>query len=265
MGKTACRLAVVLVAALPACSLIRGSEGVSADAGRRRALEYGAQALEQGDYTVAIERIAPVAAICPTDALGRNAMLLLATAELDPRNPDGRAEAAAELAAFQLTRRHEGEWEGALAAQLYTLALDYGATPIEAGAVPDERVIWDRYLDPDVTQTPLGADAEGETPSATAIAQEARADATTRQVSDAADGGPICDVREADDDIALPELGREPLALRTAPAAPAAAPSQPAPSGSADTRELQAEVERLRAELERKDQELDRIRRTLRP
>jgi len=261
----ACRLAVVLVLALPACSLSRGTDGLaSAESGRRRALEYGVLALEAGDYRAAMERIAPVAAICPTDELGRSAMLLLATAELDPRNPGRRPDAAAELAAFQLARRSEGQWEGAAAARLYAIALDYGAEPLTAAEIPGPVVIWDRYLtDPGVAEAPIGADASDGTPTDEDVDQAQRADRATNAVSHAADGGPRCEVVQADPEVVLPELTEAPMALRSAPA-----PAQPAPSQSAsggNSAELQAEVDRLRAELARKEQELDRIRRTLRP
>ena len=265
MGKIACRYALVLVAALPACSLTGGAATPSAETSRRRALEYGVLALESGDYQTAVDRIAPVAAICPTDVLGRSAMLLLASVELDPRNPERRPDAAAELAAFQLARRSEGDWEGALATQLYTLALDHGAQPIEASAIPDVGVIWDRYLsDPVYAAEPIGiASDSGASPEAVALAADARADDETERVARAADGGPRCDVPDVDDDLVMPRLTGTPLASRSAAPAPAAA--QAAPSGGADSRALQAEVDRLRAELASKEQELDRIRRTLRP
>lgn len=264
MGKNACRYALVFVAALPACSLSGGGGTPSAENSRHRALEYGVLALESGDYDTAIDRIAPVAAICPTDRLGRSAMLLLASVELDPRNPDGRPNAAAELAAFQLGRRSEGEWEGALAAQLYTLALDQGADPIDAADVPDVAVLWNRYLaDPVYTETPIGiAGDSGATPEAVAQAADPAADEDTERVARAADGGPLCSVQGVDEDLVMPQLTEAPLASRSVAPAPA---GQPAAANAGDSRALQAEVDRLRAELASKEQELDRIRRTLRP
>ena len=262
----ACRLAVVLVLALPACSLSRGTDGLaSAESGRRRALEYGVRALEEGDYRAALERIAPIAAICPTDELGRSAMLLLATAELDPRNPNGRPDVAAELTAFQLARRAEGQWEGAAAAHLYTLALDYGAEALTAHEIPGPGIIWDRYLtEPAVAEAPIGADATDGTPTEADVTEAQRAARATRAVNDAADGGPRCDVADADADVVLPELTGQPMALRTAAPPPVQPGAAPAPAAG-NSAELQAEVDRLRAELARKEQELDRIRRTLRP
>ena len=191
-------------------------------------------------------------------------MLLLASAELDPRNGAGRPDAAAELAAFQLSRRSEGEWEGALAAQLYTLALDYGARPIAAAEVPGSEVIWTRYLsNPSIMDAPLGVPAaDSVAAQANDLAEAERAVAVTERVVDASDGGPGCEVPAADDDLVMPELVGEPLATRSVQVVAEPA-GQPAASG--DVGDLQAEVARLRAEIERKDQELDRIRRTLRP
>ena len=267
VGKTACRYVLAYIVTFSACSPIGGPDGPVPEASRRRALEYGVLALESGDYRTAIDRIAPVAAICPTDRTGRSAMLLLASMELDPRHEAGRPQAAAELAAFQLARRSEGEWEGALAAQIYTLALDHGAQPIAAEDVPGVDIIWSRYLaEPVSAGAPIGIAAPDSvaTPETVAMAAARNADVETARVTRAADGGPLCDVQEPVRDLVMPQLTREPLASRSAPAGPQqGGAARPAPTG--ESRELQAEVDRLRAELARKEQELDRIRRTLRP
>lgn len=283
MRNTVGRSALLLIAVLPACSLAGGAESPTGDDARRRALEYGVSALEAGDYDAAAERLAPVAAICPVDALGSRAMLLLAAAELDGRNPAGRADAAAEMAAFQLARA--GGWEGALAERIYTIALDFGADPIAVEDIPDARVIWTRYLgdeDGMAAGAPLDADAaavDDVAPADSALAADVPADEAERRVymaeaqaaaraarrmSDAADAGPRCTVPAVAVGLTMPELDGTPLAHRRA-AAPPVATGRPALELSADVRALQQEVERLRNELSQKDQELDRIRRTLQP
>lgn len=264
MRKSVCRSALLLVAALPACSLA-GTGSPTGDTGRARALEYGLAALDDGDYAGAAEQFAPVAAICPTDELGSRALLLLAASELDGRNADGRPDAAAELAAFHLARSEREDWSGALAEELYMIALDLGADPIEPEEVPDAGVIWTRYLE----TTAAGAAVLGDEPEADTLAGAVAEEAVERReraqaaavIAAGADGGPRCRVPDVRDDLVMPQLERTAIARRSAPA-PA---QQPAVALTDDVRALQAEVQRLRSELASREQELDRIRRTLRP
>lgn len=257
--------ALLLTMVLPACSLAGRADSPSGEAGRRRAIQYGLAALDNGEYAAAAQRLAPVAAICPVDELGSRALLLLAAAELDGRNPDGEPDAAAELAAFQLSRSGPDDWTGALAAELYTIALDLGADPIAVEDIPDEGVIWRRYLE---GATPLGDDAESRpaaNPDAAADVEagaDAEADAQAAAAAQDAASGPRCNVRRARSDLVMPELGRTPISAQVASARGAG--RDPAPLTD-DVRALQAEVQRLRTELASKEQELDRIRRTLRP
>ena len=263
MRKSVRCSALLLVAALPACSLA-GTGSPTGDAGRARALEYGLAALDDGDYAGAAEQFAPVAAICPVDELGSRALLLLAASELDGRNPDGRANAAAELAAFHLSRNGRDAWSGALAEELYVIAVDLGADPIPVDEVPDARVIWTRYLETgDGAKTALGDEAEVDTVVGTVAEVEAERAERARaaaMIAAGADGGPRCRIPDVRDDLVMPELGRTAVARRPAPAQ-----QQPAAALPADVRALQAEVQRLRSELASREQELDRIRRTLRP
>lgn len=268
MRKSVCCSALLLVAALPACSLA-GTGSPTGDTGRARAIEYGLAALDDGDYTGAAEQFAPVAAICPTDELGSRALLLLAASELDGRNADGRPDAAAELAAFRLARAERDDWSGALARELYVIALDLGADPIAAEEIPDAGIIWTRYLAPDAEAAAAVADeAEADTLDTDGTVAEARAARTERAraaaaIAAGADGGPRCRVAAVRDDLVMPELDRTPIAQRSG--APARSPQQPAAALTDDVRALQAEVQRLRSELASREQELDRIRRTLRP
>lgn len=195
-------------------------------------------------------------------------MLMMAAAELDPRNSGGRPSVAAELAAFQLARPSASEaWIEPLAAELYVLALDYGADSIRTGAVPGALVLWSRYLEasapvpsvpPVTSEAPLGASAGAGVADPTGEPLMPRA-----AVGAPASGGPLCDVPDADPDLVMPELTQTPMVVRAQ--APAGERPAPIPTGSEDIRALMEENDRLRAELARKEQELDRIRRTLRP
>ena len=218
-------------------------------------------ALDDGDYATAAEQLAPVAAICPIDEIGSRALLLLAAAELDGRNPDGRPDAAAELAAFHLSRSDRDDWSGAMAEELYMIALDLGGDPVAVEDIPDAGIIWTRYLSGDISAlgAELEAGAEVEAASEAEIERAERARAAAR-IADGAESGPRCRVPDPRDDLVMPELERTPIARR------AARPSDQQPAAVPDdVRALQAEVQRLRSELASREQELDRIRRTLRP
>ena len=267
VGKIASRLALLCVAALPACSVTPQPESPRPEAAREASFEAGVAALDRGDHAAAAARLAPVAAICPVDATGRRAVLLLAAAELDPRNGAGRPNAAAELAAFYLGRAYDDSWERALAVELYTLALDYGAQPVDGRAIPGAGIIWAHYLGNAAGEAPLGVSADsavgGAPVAALTDAEPTSAPAEPEPVAAPGEGGPRCDVPAADERLVLPTLTREPIVARGDAAAPAA--DDAAPIASGDVRALNAEIDRLRAELARRDQELERIRRTLRP
>jgi hypothetical protein len=64
----------------------------------------------------------------------RNALLVGAAVELDPRNPDRWPEAGAALAAQHLRLADTEPWTDPVAATLYLLALELGARPVTAGA-----------------------------------------------------------------------------------------------------------------------------------
>lgn len=279
------RFAIFFLVALPACTTagaFDGGDDAARDASARdRAFAEGLSALDRADFDLATHQLATVAAICPTDRPGRRAMLLLASAELDPRNPDRRPDVAADLAAFQIARPDREEpWTTPLAREIYTVALDYGADPVAPDSLPGSVVIWSSYFDEALAEGNAAADA-----ARVAAADSAAADPGPPAAADPADeamgvpvsglaatpeapaaGGPLCTVPPARVLTALPELTRTPLVARVqregeAPAPPAA----PAGQVSGDVRALMEEVDRLRAELASKDQELDRIRRTLRP
>lgn len=247
MGKTSSRFAILLIAALPSCALTGRMGGPGEWAARERAFEIGSSALGDADFVAATHYLATVAAICPVDETGRRAMLMLAATELDPRNEARRPDVAAELASFQLARPSEEDpWVAPLAAELYVLALDYGADSVPQGGVPGALVIRSHYGDRGGTdqapsQAPLGV---------------------AREQEGGALGAPLCDVPDAELELVLPLLTDTPMVARMRQGA--VGPPAPA-GGTEDTRALMAEVDRLRAELASKEQELDRIRRTLRP
>lgn len=267
---TSSRFAILLVALLPSCMLAGPAEAPTGDAARERTFRDGIRALEQAEFESASQRLATVAAICPVDGVGRRAMLLLAAAELDPRNGAGRVDVAAELTAFQLARPSTSEpWAASLAREIHVIALDYGATGVAATEIPGPGVLWTRYFegraqadDRAAARTPAGEELVADD------AEEAddgdAAGVAGQPVATEPRGGPLCDVPAADSRITMPELTRRPVVAGGEP--DQGAPARPAPAADpADVRALTAEVNRLRAQLAATEQELDRIRRTLRP
>lgn len=100
-------------------------------------LDRGIQALEAGEYATASTRLARLASRCESGRPGRRAVLLLAGASLDPRNPDASPDRGARLAAHVLGLPGSDPTERALSETLYLLALDRGGEPPGEGAPSD--------------------------------------------------------------------------------------------------------------------------------
>lgn len=106
-------------------------------------LRIAVDAIDERDFSKARHRLLALAHDCapPSPEVKDRAALLLASIELDVRNPSGRPDAAAAVAARMLARSTPGDPEAALARVLYTLALDRGAKPID----PDSELIRPGY------------------------------------------------------------------------------------------------------------------------
>lgn len=74
---------------------------------------------------------------CGTRPLGQQALLLLAAAELDPRNPDARLSLAREAVSLVAEASEPDAWTRVLAESLYLMALRLGAPRATAGAGPE--------------------------------------------------------------------------------------------------------------------------------
>jgi hypothetical protein len=90
-------------------------------------------ALDEGNYPAARRTLRRLALDCaPSSPQVRDrAALLLASVELDVRNPSGRPNEAATIVARMLARSAPGDTDGALARLLYVIALDHGAEPVD--------------------------------------------------------------------------------------------------------------------------------------
>jgi hypothetical protein len=90
-------------------------------------LELAVAALDERNYDAAYARLLEVVDLCGSAPLGQQALLLMAAAELDPRNPDPRRDLAAEATAL-LWRETSGRgWVHTLTESLYLIALRLGA------------------------------------------------------------------------------------------------------------------------------------------
>lgn len=103
------------------------SEGPS---GGDEHLRRAAEALHDGEFERAGEALRPLASQCENGEAGREAVLLLASLEMDPRNAAGSPQSAAQLAARYLQLPSASSSSRALAGALYLAALDRGAAPV---------------------------------------------------------------------------------------------------------------------------------------
>lgn len=123
-----------LTVLLVGCATFGTPSGPGDDPGGR--LTRGSVALEQGRFGQAYRDFRALARRCESGTEGREAVLLLATLELDPRNPARLAPAGAQLAARYLQTPSLSVTSLRVAESLYLLALDLGAAPVEDPFAP---------------------------------------------------------------------------------------------------------------------------------
>lgn len=138
-----------------ACSTGSGSQSSRRGQPSPDNLADGIRALETGDYEEASRRFRWLAARCESGADGRRAVLLLATAALDPRNPEGSPDEGARLTAHALRLPGVDPGQRVVAETLFLLALEGGAqVPARSGrtsSANDEDVgLAPRFQDCDV-------------------------------------------------------------------------------------------------------------------
>jgi hypothetical protein len=90
---------------------------------------YAVRAWRAGDYRAGRDALLRVANGQADRPLGRHALLALAAAELDPRNPNRRVDMASSLAARYLHLADSTDWAAPVAETIYLLALEFGAPP----------------------------------------------------------------------------------------------------------------------------------------
>ncbi|HET6340945.1 MAG TPA: hypothetical protein VFG78_02045 [Gemmatimonadota bacterium] len=123
--------------------LALGAACASSDAYREAGaggLDAGALALRRGEFDQAREALANVRRTCGESRLGRQALLLIAALEADPRNPAGDPDRAAALAGHWLTHPETFPWTRPVAETIYLHAVRAGGTPYSASGKPPGEV-----------------------------------------------------------------------------------------------------------------------------
>lgn len=102
----------------------------------------GVRALARGDFAAARSDLTWVVQNYGHEKEGQRALLVLAALETDPRNPNRRIDAGAELAASYLRLEKQDEWLQPIAQTVYLVALELGV----AGQRVEEAVQREREL-----------------------------------------------------------------------------------------------------------------------
>jgi hypothetical protein len=254
MSRRTAFTALFLPLLLGGCAALRPAPPPDQDA--QLQLHRGLEALHQGQYAGAYDRLAWVVTHCPAQEAGLHAQAGLAALELDPNNPVGRPATGMRILADLILGPATPSHLRVLAETTYILSLGLGAPPATVPGQVD---------DPDA-DTPTDQPRDPTPPAAAP-----RPGAWTRGATAAADPG-LARPRPS------PVHGCGPV-LAAAESVRTSLPTLPGPSlaamlsqaearqraAVADAEGLRGEVARLRQELEATAAELARIRRTLRP
>lgn len=127
---------LLLLLVLPACA----STPPNRDPEAAERLSRGLRALAERDYDAAHQDLSRVMAREPRTEDGRRATLVLAAAELDPRNPGRRPDVGADLTARYLADPLAPPWTVPVAETVYLLARELGAPPPTGTVSPDREL-----------------------------------------------------------------------------------------------------------------------------
>lgn len=126
---------VLLVAALAGCTAVLGR----GESESERRLAAGLAAFDDGNYPAAFENLSWLTIRYPNEPVGQRALLALASADLDPRNPSRRLGVGSELVARYLREPATPDWLRPTAEVLYLLAQELGAAEERIAAVEEDR------------------------------------------------------------------------------------------------------------------------------
>jgi len=201
-------------------------------------LDRSRAAQDAGDFALADSILLHVWDACGGESpAGGRALLLLAGLRLDPRYEASSPGAAARATARYLRTPGTPEWTRPLARQLYLLALEMGAPPLDADSVPEP-----------------GPVAGSDTAS--------RADAAeAKSTHGAGDPAAAADTAAARPPVRAATLPVHACGVRESARSAAAEPGLPDPGGET----LSARLLRLQEQVAALQKELERIRKTIHP
>lgn len=141
MRRTAQVLAPAVLVIVAGCAMLApgGPPGSAASgpAPMNSTLERALGALELGHYRAAWTDLSSIYSEAGDAPEGRQALVALIAAEMDPRNPVRRLDVGANLALSGLQRPEPADWADPLLETFYLLALELGAQPPEAANAAD--------------------------------------------------------------------------------------------------------------------------------
>ncbi|HEX6939712.1 MAG TPA: hypothetical protein VF158_09900 [Longimicrobiales bacterium] len=257
-------LAVVVGSVAAGCAALR----LDREPDPAERLAEGLAALERGDYRGAYEPLSWVYTRYAGEAIGQQALLVLAAAEMDPRNPSRRLAVGAELAGRYLRMRGIAPWTEPVAETMYLLALELGAAEQRAAEAEEEEAEARAEAREARTQA---REARTEAREARTEAREARAEAE-RERAQAEEAQAEARRARAQAEQARAETRRAQAGAQAAPAGAQAAPQDlpqlPGPPVTARMRELEqartsatTRAGQLEGELAACQRELARVRR----
>jgi DNA repair exonuclease SbcCD ATPase subunit len=217
-------LVVLLTGTVHGCATLQGER----DADPEQHLAWGLAALEQQDYHTAHAHLAWLVSYHWHRPVGQRALLALAAAEADPRNPGRRLGVGAQLASDYLRLEETADWLQPLMESFYLMTLELGAAEEEIAQLAREKEA-----------------AERAARAARAQAQRAQAAARTAEAR----------ARQA----------RAAPAARTVPALPGPPVTARVRALEQERTQLAQRTSQLERRLAEREQELERIRRTLQP
>jgi outer membrane protein assembly factor BamD (BamD/ComL family) len=112
--------AAVGVTTITACATLRPSKPSDNDL----RFNNGVKALNSGDFATAESTLNTIVQAGTTEQLNQRALLVLAAAQMDPRNPNRKIESGAQLAARFLLLPERDLWVDPIAQTLYLLGLE---------------------------------------------------------------------------------------------------------------------------------------------
>jgi len=124
---TVARTFALVLAGAAACALPRpGARGAAPGPAER--LARALVALDSGQYAPVVQELQLLARTYPQLVVGRQALLVEAAAQLDPRNAQVQLDQGAALLTQYLGRADSSDWTRPVAQTLYLMSLELGAT-----------------------------------------------------------------------------------------------------------------------------------------